>query len=55
MDKKDIQTKGVIEDIHREHPWYGHRCIGWTTKWSFGKVRRIMKKFNLKALVKKAR
>jgi transposase InsO family protein len=42
-----------METLHEEHPWYGHRRIGWTLGWSPTKTRRLMQKFHISAVVQK--
>jgi hypothetical protein len=53
MDIRDSDEKQKLQNIHTEHPWYGHRRIGWSLGWSMKKTRRLMKKFGIFALVKK--
>ena len=55
MNEKDLLVKANLEAIHTQHPWYGHRRIAWSMQFSFAKVRRLMKKFNIAAKVKKRR
>lgn len=55
MDEKDFRAKAELETVHAEHPWYGYRRIGWTLGWGFPKTRRLMKKFGVAAVVKKAK
>lgn len=55
MDQKDKMSMNELEVVHAEHPWYGHRRIGWTLGWSMGKTRRLMQKFSISAVVKKTR
>jgi putative transposase len=55
MDIRDSDEKQKLQNIHTEHPWYGHRRIGWSLGWSMKKTRRLMKKFGIFALVKKWR
>ena len=53
MDQKDQEEKQKLEDLHKEHPWYGHRRIAWSCLWSMKKSRRLMKKFHITPLQKK--
>jgi hypothetical protein len=53
MDIRDQDQKQKLDVIHEEHPWYGHRRIGWSLGWSMTKTRRLMKKFGISALMKK--
>jgi transposase InsO family protein len=53
MDEKDDILKEDIEKTHSEHPWYWKRRIWWSLGWSAVKSKRLMKKFNIEALVKK--
>ena len=55
MDIRDHDEKQKLDDIHEEHPWYGHRRIGLSLGWSMKKSRRLMKKFGISALMKKRR
>ncbi len=55
MDIRDQDEKQKLDVIHEEHPWYGHRRIGLSLKWSMKKSRRLMKKFGISALMKKRR
>lgn len=55
MDEKDAREKQKLDIIHQEHPWYGHRRIGWSLGYSMKRTRRLMKKFCITALRKKAR
>lgn len=47
--------KESIEETNDIHPWYWARRIWWNLWWSRDKTRRLMKKFNIVALVKKKR
>lgn len=53
MDLRDQVEQQKLINLHKAHPWYGHRRIGWTLKWSLKKARRLMEKFNIFALMKK--
>jgi len=53
MDEKDALLKEDMERAHELHPWYGTRRMWWNFGWSRTKTRRLMKKFNIIALVKK--
>lgn len=53
MDKKDNLLKEDIDKTHEYHPWYWTRRMWWDLWWSRNKARRLMKKFNIEALVKK--
>ena len=55
LDMKDEMEKQKLEILHTEHPWYGHRRISLGLNWSMKKSRRLMKKFNISALVRKRR
>lgn len=55
MDIRDLHEKQKLDGIHEEHPWYGHRRIGLSCKWSMKKSRRLMKKFGIYALMKRGR
>lgn len=52
---RDQEICPSLQDIHEEHPWYGHRRIGWTLWFSMKKARRLMKKFGIIAKQKKSR
>lgn len=51
-EQKDLLFKSVIETIHAEHPWYGHRRIAWSMKMGFKKARRLMRVFSIRARTK---
>jgi len=53
MDARDSVLKVDIEETHKEHPWYWGRRIWWSLWWCREKSRRLMKKFDIEALVKK--
>ena len=53
QDVKDTETVVLLRSVHEEHPWYGHRRLSWSLGWSYTRTRRLMKKFNILALVKK--
>lgn len=55
LDIRDKKAKSILETLHREHPWYGHRRVGWTLGWCMNKTRRLMKKFGIHAKVRKRR
>lgn len=55
LDKKDTREKERLDRIHEEHPWYGHRRIGWSLGWSMKRTRRLMKKYGVSAFMKKWR
>lgn len=55
LDIRDEKDQQKLADIHEEHPWYGHRRIGWTLGWCMKKTRRLMEKYNIQALKKKRR
>ena len=55
MHRRDEQEKQKLESVHEEHPWYGHRRIGWSLNWSMKKTRRLMQKFGIIAQQKKLR
>lgn len=48
QDIKDRAVKKQIEDTFTRHPAYGHRRMALELKMNKKKIRRIMKKFNLK-------
>jgi len=45
---KDLAVKKQIEEVFRTHSAYGHRRLAFELRMNKKKVRRIMKKFNLK-------
>jgi len=45
---KDLSTKKIIEAVMAQHKSYGHKRIALELQMNKKKVRRIMKKFNLK-------
>ena len=47
-DIKDRKVKKQIEDAFTRHPAYGHRRLALELKMNKKKIRRIMRKFNLK-------
>ena len=53
QDMKDAGAVVLLQSIHYEHPWYGHRRLSWSLGWSYKRTRRLMKKSNIFALVKK--
>jgi hypothetical protein len=50
---RDLSEKEKLDQLHTDHPWYGHRRIGWTLGWSMKKARRLMKRFGIIARQKK--
>lgn len=50
---RDQKEESRLQDIHREHPWYGHRRIALALCWSKKKARRLMMKFGITAVHKK--
>lgn len=52
---KDLEDKKIIENLHFDHPAYGHRRIAIKLSWSKNKTRRIMKKFGIKPPRRKIR
>lgn len=47
-DLKDLRVKRQIEDTFKNHPAYGHRRLALELRMNRKKIRRIMKKFDLK-------
>lgn len=45
---QDLRVKQQIEAVFKKHPAYGHRRLAIELKMNKKKIRRIMKKFNLK-------
>ena len=45
---KDLKVKQQIENVFKKHPAYGHRRLAIELKMNKKKIRRIMKKFDLK-------
>ena len=52
---RDEKEREIITNIHKEHPWYGHRRLAWTAGWCMSKTRRLMRKFGIIAKQKKWR
>jgi len=48
LNVKDLKVKDLIEDTFKIHPAYGHRRLALELKMNKKKVRRIMRKFDLK-------
>ena len=53
QEQKDILISTSLRSVHEEHPWYGHRRLSWSLGWSYKRTRRLMKKLNIFALIKK--
>lgn len=47
-EKSDREEKEVIKQVMKNHPSYGHKRIAIHLSWGKNKVKRLMKKFNLK-------
>lgn len=45
---KDLRVKQQIEAVFKKHPAYGHRRLALELKMNKKKIRRIMKKYNLR-------
>jgi hypothetical protein len=53
LDIRDKSMENMLLAVHEEHPWYGHRRIGWKLGLSMKKARRLMKKFDITAKQRK--
>jgi len=51
----DLEVKNQIESVMTGHPAYGHKRVALELKLNKKRIRRVMKKFNLKPYRKKAR
>jgi putative transposase len=47
-DIKDEQDAQIVKQVIKTHPAYGHKRVALELHWGKNKVRRLMKKFNLK-------
>lgn len=52
--KIDEEVKRQIESVLADHPAYGHKRIALALKFNKKRIRRVMKKFNLKPYRRKA-
>ena len=48
MEEKDLILKTEIITTHKKHPAYGHRRLGWHLQINPKRIRRIMRKYELK-------
>ena len=53
LEIRDKSIEDILVAVHEEHPWYGHRRIGWELGFSMKKARRLMKKFGITAKQRK--
>lgn len=48
LEGKDLLIKEEINETHKEHPGYGHRRLGWHLHINPKKIRRVMRKYDIK-------
>jgi putative transposase len=49
LEERDLLVKEAINQTHKDHPSYGHRRLGWHLRINPKRIRRIMKKYGIKA------
>jgi len=52
---KDLRLKAAIEQVHIQHPAYGHRRVAWELGLNPKRVRRVMRKYEIKPPRRKVR